>query len=229
MKNTPEAQHYLPTEVARWLLLPATTLRRWMAEIVTTKRHPEGLTLVPSVATNLSTCCLPFSSVVSAHNIKALLNHPGVSWATIRGLALRCDEAEAPCTLASSTLGEHLEGGSLRTHWQKAVATRLVFGVEYAPNGDPIALCLPTTHTQSVLRLKPGFGFGAPIFVRTSTQSDAVLSRWKAGESCEALADDYGIPLDHLQAAIRTHGRAAPSPNAWRRAPMRYPHELALK
>jgi uncharacterized protein (DUF433 family) len=49
--------------------------------------------------------------------------------------------------------------------------------------------------------LDPRFGFGHPTFVHGRARVDTVFGAIRAGESIDAVARDYGIPLDELRDA----------------------------
>ena len=68
---------YRPSEAARWLLVPDSTLRRWLAESVSVDGHAEDMPLIPSVQTDWCRQALSFESLVAIHNLRVLLTEGG--------------------------------------------------------------------------------------------------------------------------------------------------------
>ncbi len=76
--------------------------------------------------------------------------------------------------------------------------------------GDDYAqlIHLPEYRTGEVVA-DPRRGFGQPIFVHGGARLEDVLGAFQAGESLEALAREYGVPLDELEDALRVASRRA--------------------
>lgn len=76
--------------------------------------------------------------------------------------------------------------------------------------GDDYAqlIHLPEYRTGEVVA-DPRRGFGQPIFVHGGARLEDVLGAFQAGESLEALAQEYGVPLDELEDALRVASRRA--------------------
>ncbi len=53
--------------------------------------------------------------------------------------------------------------------------------------------------------IDPERSFGMPIFARGAVRVEVVLSRFKAGESFDALSEEFGVPTDELLDALRVH------------------------
>jgi uncharacterized protein (DUF433 family) len=49
----------------------------------------------------------------------------------------------------------------------------------------------------------PRRAFGAPVITRTGIRTEDVFSRFSAGETLADLADDYGLTLAQIEAAVR--------------------------
>jgi uncharacterized protein (DUF433 family) len=69
-------------------------------------------------------------------------------------------------------------------------------------------LMLPITKDE-LLVADPERAFGQPIFVHGGARLADVIGRIEAGEDPEAVADDYGVPLTDVQAALAAPTRAA--------------------
>jgi uncharacterized protein (DUF433 family) len=79
--------------------------------------------------------------------------------------------------------------------------------IEY--DGDwALRLTLPITK-ERLLVADPERAFGQPIFVHGGARLVDVINRIEAGESPEAVADDYGVPLTDVQAGLAAPTRVA--------------------
>ena len=201
---------YTPAEAARYLLIPESTLRRWMRERVSAGEHRGGFALIASESTDRSPRTLSFVSLVAAHNIHVMMSHrsSAMGWPRVRAVAERSADAGDSCGLASRQFGTRIGIWPFTDSW--AVPTKAdwggeVFGVEYDPTGEPLALNLPTQHTRYVLRVDPEINSGEASFTRGAAPLSAVRSRFLGGESIERLAADYATPEEHIAAALRLH------------------------
>lgn len=57
--------------------------------------------------------------------------------------------------------------------------------------------------------IDPSYGFGRPVITGTGVRTDVVFSRYQAGESHSALAEDYNVSLGQIEDAIRAEAREA--------------------
>lgn len=78
--------------------------------------------------------------------------------------------------------------------------------IEY-DGGWASRLTLPTTKEQ-LLVADPERAFGQPIFIHGGARLADVIGRIEAGEEPNAVADDYGVPLTDVQAALAAPTRA---------------------
>ncbi|GEM_PF-2336225 len=58
-------------------------------------------------------------------------------------------------------------------------------------------------------RQRPTRAFGAPIFERGGARVEDVLRRFRADESMDELAEEFGVPVDHLEDVLRVASRRA--------------------
>lgn len=61
----------------------------------------------------------------------------------------------------------------------------------------------PTQEQPCAVLIDPRYGFGRPVIDGTGIRTEIVASRYKAGESIAALADDYSISIEKVEEAIR--------------------------
>ena len=80
--------------------------------------------------------------------------------------------------------------------------------VEYGQDGYPRLIELPAYAVAKVV-VDPDRGFGQPIFRRGGARLEDALAMFRAGESLETVADEYGIPLNQLEDAARIATRPA--------------------
>ena len=55
----------------------------------------------------------------------------------------------------------------------------------------------------SLLAINPAVGFGKPVIAGTGIPTAVLAERFKAGESVQALAEDYGAEKTAIEEAIR--------------------------
>jgi uncharacterized protein (DUF433 family) len=79
--------------------------------------------------------------------------------------------------------------------------------------GLPVKLYLfsrmPVSEQPSVVVVNPSISFGRPVLEGTGVVTSILAERYKAGESLDALAEDYGRPKEEIEEAIRYEIRAA--------------------
>jgi len=69
-------------------------------------------------------------------------------------------------------------------------------------------LVLPITE-EPLLVVDPERAFGQPMFIRGGARLVDVRGRIEAGEDQSAVADDYGVPLEDVRAALAPSASAA--------------------
>ena len=79
--------------------------------------------------------------------------------------------------------------------------------IEY-DGGWAARLALPITE-ERLLLADPERAFGQPIFIHGGARVADVIGRIEAGENEEAVAEDYGVPLTDVQAALAAPTQAA--------------------
>jgi uncharacterized protein (DUF433 family) len=57
--------------------------------------------------------------------------------------------------------------------------------------------------------VSPNRGFGQPVFERGGARVEDALGMFWAGESLATVAEEYGIPEDQLEDALRVASRTA--------------------
>ena len=80
--------------------------------------------------------------------------------------------------------------------------------VEFAGDGYVELIHLPHYRTAEVVA-DPRRGFGQPIFAHGGAKLEDVLGAFQAGESLDALAQEYGVPVAELEDTLRVASRLA--------------------
>jgi uncharacterized protein (DUF433 family) len=80
--------------------------------------------------------------------------------------------------------------------------------IEYGPDDYATKVSLPAYAATRVV-VDPQRGFGHPIFAKSGARVEDALSLFRAGESLETVAAEFGVPIEDLEEALRVETRAA--------------------
>ena len=80
--------------------------------------------------------------------------------------------------------------------------------VDFDEDGFARLIRLPAYEVAEVV-VDPRRGFGQPVFSRGGARLEDALAMFDAGESLDVVADEYGIPHDQLEDAVRVAMRTA--------------------
>lgn len=181
------------------------------------KRFSEPLIELPDPEEPL----LSFTNVVEAHVLAAIRRRHGIPMQQVRPALdflerkLRVSHPLAHKELLTdgvSLFVEHLgvlinlsEQGQLGAkEYLKAHLERVAHDRDgFADRLFPFSRGTPDLRQPSVVVLDPRISFGRPSIAGTSVRTEVIVSRLKAGESIRELAEDYDIPEDEIQEAIR--------------------------
>jgi uncharacterized protein (DUF433 family) len=67
---------------------------------------------------------------------------------------------------------------------------------------------LPAYEVADVV-VDPRRGFGQPVFARGGARLEDALAMFRAGESLDVVAAEFGVPVDQLEDAVRIATRVA--------------------
>jgi len=210
---------YPVAEAARFLHVPAATLRSWVRgreySIGDAIRHAEKIIVPPDLNQNF----LSFWNVVEAHVLCSLRKTHSIS---LRNVRIAIEEAQAKlgiehllrsnqlscaggevfikhygeliqltrsCQLA---LKNHLEVFLRRVEWdEKNLAIRLFPFI----NGY--------SHIEEkIIVIDPFFSFGKPVIQRNRISTRAINDRINAGEDIESIRGDYDLTPEELNRAL---------------------------
>lgn len=216
--NLRDQPAYSLSEAARYLKLPAATLRSW----VVGRAYPKG----ESVATfrpllkpaRKQPPLLSFYNLIEAHVLRSLRTEHGVA---IRELRRAIAYAERTLKIERLLLNKDLrthagevfldEYGkliNLSTSGQIAMRRLLeehLKRVEWDQWQFPVRLypyvsAEPTT--ERPIAIDPDIAFGRPVVIRAGVSTEAIAGRIDAGETIEALAEDYDLKPEEIEEAV---------------------------
>lgn len=212
-RNTPS---YRLNEAAHYLRIPKATLRSWLVGQGSFK---------PVIAiADRGTLRLSFVNLVEAHVLDALRRQYQVSLQKIRQALATLSKLPPPPEPSRHPLaqhrfatdGKHLlieelgrlinlnERGQLE---MKATLDQHLKRIVWAKDGAPAKLFPFTRKRQpnepKAIVIDPTLSFGRPVLAGTGIATAVVAERYKAGESIQDLANDYGRKALVIEEAIR--------------------------
>jgi len=216
---------YGPVEAARYLRLPGATLRSWVVGRAYPKAGKQATFHPLFKPARRAPLQLSFFNLIEAHVLRALRTDHGVAIAELRKAiayaekSLNIDRlllrqelrtyagqvfldryAELINLSASGQLAlrrvfeDHLKRVEW-DEWQFPVRLYPYVGTERPPQDRPIAI-------------DPKIAFGRPVLVRAGVSTSAIADRIDAGETVDALAEDYDLSRDEIEEAV-LYSRAA--------------------
>jgi len=226
---------YTVAEAARYLDVPASTLNAWTHGYRRKSSGRKEVTGAPVLTAIRSTrrlaATIPFVGLAEGLVLTAM-RHSGVPLQRIRpALARLDDEMGIRHALASKRLytdgAEVLFDYAERSEDPEAVraakqlvvvrngqhvfteaVTAYLKRVEFGADGYVCLIRLPAYEVAEVV-VDPARGFGQPIFARGGARLEDALSLFRAGEPLDVVAEEYGIPREHLEDAVRIATRVA--------------------
>jgi uncharacterized protein (DUF433 family) len=224
---------YSVPEAATYLGVPRSTFSAWVRAYAgepsssSRVRTAPLLTAMPPAA--VGTATIPFVGLAEGLMLAAI-RRAGVALQRIRpaldrlrdtlGLehvlasrSLYTDGAEALYEFAERA-GDTPEARSARElvvvrkgqHVFSSVIDEYLRRVQFAGDGYAELIRLPRYGAADVVA-DPRRGFGQPIFSHGGAKLHDVLGAFQAGESLEFVAQEYGVPTDELEDAIRVASR----------------------
>ena len=216
---------YGPAEAARYLRLPAATLRTWLVGRTYLRGEAQAMFRPLIKPANAQPLQLSFYNLIEAHVLRALRTEHGVALAELR----------AAIAYAEKELDTHrlLLSPQLRTHAGAVFLDRYVELINLSASGQMAMRKMLEDHLQRVewdawqypvrlypytgsmpralerpIAIDPHVAFGRPIVQRAGVSTAAIADRIDAGETVEALAEDYDLSSDEIEQAV-LYSRAA--------------------
>ena len=227
---------YTATEAARYLGLPSSTLSRW-AHGYRVQHEGRPDTVGAAVITSLSRRggtrgpVIPFVGLAEGYTLAAI-RASGVPLQRIRpALEQLQSEIGVGHALASQRLftdgaevlydyAEHVQDESVASATRELVVVRngqhvlndvvqsYLRRIEFGPDGYAQVIPLPG-YTAAELVVDTRRGFGQPVFLRGGARLEDVLALFYAGESLGVAAEEFGVPVDQIEDALRIAARHA--------------------
>jgi len=215
-----EMPSYGIPEAANCLLIPVTTLRAWVLGQHYQSSGGRRLFTPPLKIAQRTPPLLSFLNLVEAHVLDGIRRHHGVTLQNVRKALLYLEKhfpSEHPLAdrrFETDGLDLFIEryGKLINISREGQVTMRELVAaylrrVERDPKGIPIRLFPYTRHREpeepmSVV-IDPRVSFGRPVLVGTGIATEIIAERYKAGESMDDLADDYGRRREEIEEAIR--------------------------
>jgi uncharacterized protein (DUF433 family) len=216
---------YPMAEAAAYVRVAPATLRSWLIgrpyETSKGVRHSQPLIRPADRKLRL----LSFNNLVEAHVLRALRTTHGTPIPAIRKALSYCESSLGVDRLLLSPelrtdkrdlfLDRYGELINLSRSGQlaiRAVLDTYLSRIEWDSSSFPMRL-YPFVRTESVdaphhIAIDPDVGFGRPILRRRGVSTRAIVDRIDAGETVEALAEDYGLDPSEVEEAI-VYERAA--------------------
>jgi uncharacterized protein (DUF433 family) len=226
---------YSVAEAARYLDVPASTFATWTYGY---RRRPAGRREMVGgpVLTALSRSgvrapIIPFIGLAEGL-VLAAMRRSGVPLQRIRPALERLDEefglahalaSQRLCTDGAEVLFDYAESADDPTAARAArelvvvrndqrvfneVVAAYLQRVEFGAEGYPRLIHLPAYEVADIV-VDPERGFGQPIFARGGTRLEDALALFRAGEPLDVVAEEYGVPRDQLEDAVRIATRVA--------------------
>lgn len=201
---------YTRAEAARFIGVPEQTLARWAKEAP----------FVTSMPTNRGSASIPFVGLAEAYTLRALRSR-GVPLQRIRpALEKLAQEFGLEHALASQRL--YTDGAEVLYEYRSEIGDELVGDLVVVRQQQPVfreviadylhrvvfdrgyAQRLPLLgYAGADLFVDPRYSFGQPSFARGGARLSDALDLFRAGESLHIVAEEFGIPGDQLEAAVR--------------------------
>ncbi len=204
-----------PAEAALHLQIPERTMHRWLHQ------DAGGSPLVHSVAPERRGWpSVPFVALVEAYVLRALRGfNLGTDkirdaaaeirqqFGTEYGLATRRIATDGVDVFVHFLDTDELaRAGDRQLPIRQVIDDYLRYIVWDDDSADEFPLRLTLRRYDPAVAevvIDPRFAWGAPIVIPAQVPVDAVLGMWRAGEQPDAVADEYGLTVDQVEALIR--------------------------
>jgi uncharacterized protein (DUF433 family)/DNA-binding transcriptional MerR regulator len=211
-------------EAARYLRLPAATLRAWTLgrSYSTAKGQGRFRPLIRPAAANPPT--LSFWDLIQAHVLRALRSDHGVSIQAVRKaidfaqreldidrLLLRRELSSDAGQLFLERYGQLINLSASGQLAMRQVLAAHLRRVTWDEARLPIRLhpfLGEATSGEMPIAIDPGISFGRPVVLSVGVSTAAIAARIDAGEALEDVAHDYALTIEDIEQAV-VYERAA--------------------
>ena len=216
-----ELPRYSVAEAARYLRMPASTLKTWISgrpyPVAAGQRYWEGLIRRPEP----SDPRLSFSNLIEAHVLLALRKQFQVKMGEVRAALEYAGKKLGVERVLLSRQLRAMEGNVFLEHLgslinlgkggQQAMPEILRVYLERiewdGSQGAPLKI-FPLTrddvrNAPRLVAIDPVRAFGRPIVESKAITTSVIAERFKVGESIQELAEDYDLEASEVEEAIR--------------------------
>ncbi|WP_353932733.1 DUF433 domain-containing protein [Okeanomitos corallinicola TIOX110] len=208
---------YSISDAAKYLRIPAGTIRSWIAPISNGSQFSKKLILTQDIKPKL----LSFINLVEIHVLRAIRKHHQMQRDKVR---IALDEIEDQLQLSHFLAREQFRSHGVdlfiekysslinnaseywRTDLKNAFNTHFQ-RIEFDKNGLAIKLfpftCSQEEDNPRIVVIDPRIAFGRLVIAETGIPTTVLAERLKAGESIEDLAFDYNCDRLKIEEAIR--------------------------
>lgn len=226
---------YTVPEAARYLDVPTTTLNSWAHGYRNQRPGRSPVTGAPILSTlrreAVRMPVIPFIGLAEGAVLTAI-RRSGVSMQRIRP-ALEQLDSQFGLSHALASRRLYTDGAEVLVDYAEAAdapglaraARELVVvrngqrvfnevvdaylqRLEFDKQGYVRLIRLPAYQVAEIV-VDPARGFGQPIFARGGARVEDVLGLFRAGEPLDVVADEFGVPREQLEDAVRIASRAA--------------------
>lgn len=218
-RDVREVPAYSYPEASRALNIPRSTLRSWVRGQRYQRTDDVGFFEPVIEKPESDDSRLSFTNLIEAHVLRALRTAHDVSMAAVREAL---DVAEKEFGISRLLIHRQLRtsAGELFLDRYNQIVTltksqqlvmremfeRYLERIEYDEADLPKEF-YPMTHgplsdSPKIIALTPYVSFGRPIIAGSGVSTEAIRSRFDAGESVEHIADDYDLTPDEVEAAV---------------------------
>lgn len=220
-----EVAAYTLAEAARYVRLPAATLRSW----VLGRQYPkaDGRGDFPPLIRPASRepAWLSFSNLIEAHVLRSLRTEHGVPVKALRSalayaektlgidrLLLRPELRAEPGKVFLDRYGELIELTASGQLAMRRLFEEHLKRVEWDASRFPVRLypfvSASAPSAERAIVIDPRIAFGRPVMLRKGISTSTIAQRVDAGESVDELAADYGLGPSEIEQAV-VYERAA--------------------
>lgn len=215
-----ELPAYALSEAAHYLRIPLATLRSW----VRGRHYPtEGGKRFFKPVIELPDPKLPslsFVNLIEVHVLDAIRREHNIPLPKVRAaldyvqqklgvrhpLAKQSFETDG-ISLIVSRFGQLIAVSDAGQLAMKEMLTAHLRRIERDPTGMAVQLFPFTRKRQpdepKIIVIDPSVSFGRPTIIGTGVATETVAARYKAGESVDELAQDYGCQRAQIEEAVR--------------------------
>lgn len=224
---------YTVAEAARYLDVPASTFATWAHGYRRRSARRRDVVAAPvlTAITSVRGPVIPFIGLAEGVALSAM-RRSGVPLQRIRPALARIDDefglrhalaSKRLYTDGAEVLVDYAAGSgdptAARAARELVVARngQYVFNdivgsylrrIEFGEDGYARLIRLPAYDVADIV-VDPARGFGQPIFARGGARLEDALALFRAGEPLDVVADEYGIPREQLEDAVRIATRVA--------------------